>query len=105
MGLFFSKKTISIVKKNRKTPWSLLLSQMSSFFLTEKKCESHKKVWGNKIFYSVKMASEDTTKILEFNEYDKSEKAQFIIYADLELLIEKIDGCKKNNMKIHLQQK
>ena len=40
------------------------------------------------------MASEDTTKILEFNQYDKSDKAQFIIYADLEFLIEKIDGCK-----------
>ena len=67
---------------------------MSSFFWTEKKCESHKKVWGNKNFCSVKMASEDTTKILEFNQYDKSDKAQFIIYADLEFLIEKIDGCK-----------
>ena len=41
------------------------------------------------------MSSEDT-KILEFNQYQKSEKAPFIIYADLEYLIEKIDGCKNN---------
>ena len=34
------------------------------------------------------------TKTLEFNQYQKSEKAMFIIYADLECLIEKIDGCK-----------
>ena len=38
-------------------------------------------------------ASEDT-KILEFNKYQKSDKATFIIYADLECLIEKIDVCK-----------
>ena len=41
------------------------------------------------------MLSEDT-KILEFNEYQKSDKATFIIYADSECLVEKIDGCKNN---------
>ena len=39
------------------------------------------------------MASEET-KILEFNQYQKSDKATFIIYADLECIIEKIDKCK-----------
>ena len=38
----------------------------------------------------------DDTKILEFNHYQKSDKALFIIYADLECIIEKIDGCKDN---------
>ena len=33
---------------------------------------------------------------LEFNQYQKSDKVPFIIYADLECLIEKIDGCKHN---------
>ena len=41
------------------------------------------------------MSSEDT-KILEFNQYQKSDKAPSIIYADLEFLIENIDGCKNN---------
>ena len=41
------------------------------------------------------MSSEDN-KILEFNQYQKSDKAPFIIYADLECIIEKIDGCKNN---------
>ena len=36
------------------------------------------------------------TKILGFNQYKKSEKAPFIIYADLECILEKIDGCKNN---------
>ena len=38
----------------------------------------------------------DDTKILEFNQYQKSDKTPFIIYADLECIIEKIDGYKNN---------
>ena len=41
------------------------------------------------------MLSEDA-KIIEFNLYQESDKSPFIIYADLEYLIEKIDGCKNN---------
>ena len=41
------------------------------------------------------MPSEDI-KMLEFNQYQKSDKAPFIIYADLESITEKIDGCKDN---------
>ena len=41
----------------------------------------------------------EDTKILGFNQYKKSDKAAFIIYVDLECLIEKIDGW------IHPQQK
>ena len=41
------------------------------------------------------MPSEDT-KILEFNQCLKSDKAPLFIYADLERTIEKIDGCKSN---------
>ena len=41
------------------------------------------------------MLSEDT-KILGFNQYQKSDKAPFIIYADLECIIEKTDSGKHN---------
>ena len=41
------------------------------------------------------MLSEDTKK-LEFNQYQKSDEASFIIYADLECIMEKTDGCKHN---------
>ena len=54
-----------------------------------------KEVCQNKDFCNVIMPSEDT-KILEFNQHQKSDKAPFIIYADLECIIEKIDGCKNN---------
>ena len=40
----------------------------------------------------------EITKLLEFNQYQKFDKAAFIIYADLEFLIEKINGC-ENNLK------
>ena len=36
------------------------------------------------------------TKILEFNQYQKSDEASFIIYSDHECIIETIDGCKNN---------
>ena len=38
----------------------------------------------------------EDSKILEFKQYQKSDKAQFIIDADLECLIEKTDVCKNN---------
>ena len=33
------------------------------------------------------------TKILKFHQYQRSGKATFLINADVESLIEKIDGC------------
>ena len=42
------------------------------------------------------MVPSEETKISEFSQYQKSNKAPFMIYADLEYLIEKIDGCKNN---------
>ena len=39
------------------------------------------------------MPSEDA-KILEYNQYQKSEKTLFVINADLESLIKSIDRCK-----------
>ena len=49
----------------------------------------------NKDFWNVVMPSEDT-KILELNQYKKSDKIPFVIYADLYCLIEKTDWCKVN---------
>ena len=51
-----------------------------------------KKYVTKKDFCNVFMPFEDT-KISEFNQYQRSGKAPFIIYADLERVIEKIDRC------------
>ena len=68
------------------------------FFRTQNKLESYKKVCETTDFCNVIIPSEDT-KILEFNQYQKSYKAPFIIYADLELM------DVKTTLKIHRQQK
>ena len=44
------------------------------------------------------IVSEDTG-ILEFNQYQKSDKAPFSIYTDLAYIIKMIDGCKKLSWK------
>ena len=59
------------------------------------KLELDKKVYKNKGFCKVIMFPEDT-KILEFYQYKKSDKASFVTYADLECIIQKIDGCINN---------
>ena len=58
-------------------------------FATEDKLESHKKACEKKHFCNVNMPSNDT-KILEFNQCQKSDKAPFIIYADLECIIKRL---------------
>ena len=70
-------------------------------FAAEKNPELHKKVCKNEDFCRVIIPSKDT-KILEFTQYQISDKAPFIIYVELEYLIEKIDV--KIILKSHLQQ-
>ena len=38
----------------------------------------------------------DETKMLEFYQYQNSDKAPYIIYANLECIIEMTNGCKNN---------
>ena len=45
------------------------------------------------------MPSEDT-KVLELNQHLKSDGSPFIIYADLECILEKLDGCKNNSQNL-----
>ena len=52
-------------------------------------------MYENKDFWGVVMPSEDT-KILEFNQDQKSDKVPSNIYADLESFIKKVDWCKNN---------
>ena len=42
------------------------------------------------------MSSKDN-KILRLNQNQKSDKAPFVIYADLECIMEKTDGCKNDS--------
>ena len=61
-------------------------------YTTENKLESHKKVCQNHDYCSIEMPNEDN-KILKYNHGEKSMKAPFIIYGDLESLLEKMNTC------------
>ena len=65
------------------------------YFRTKNKLESHKKLCENKDICNAIMPSEGS-KILELNQYQKSDKALFIIFVDLECIIEWINGYNNN---------
>ena len=67
-------------------------------FRTENKLNSLENACKNKDFCGITMPSEKD-KILEFKQYMKSDKMPYIIYADTESLILKIDGCANNPEK------
>ena len=71
-------------------------------FKRKKKLQSYKNVCENKDFCNIITPAEDN-KILEFNQYQKSDKAEFIIYIDRECIKEKIEDVNLV-LKIHLQQ-
>ena len=59
------------------------------------KIKSHGKVCKNKDFCGIVMPPEKDN-VLEFNQYMKSNKISYIIYADNETLIIKVDGFANN---------
>ena len=59
-------------------------------YTTENKLESHKKLCENHDYCCIEMSNEDN-KILKYNHGEKSMRAPFINYVDLESLLEKMD--------------
>ena len=64
-------------------------------YRTKNKLEEHKKICENHDYCHVEMPNEDD-KIIKYNQGEKSIKLPFIIYADLECLLEKISTCHNN---------
>ena len=64
-------------------------------FRTENNTKSHEKVCINKDFGGIVMTSEKDN-VLEFNQYIKADKMPYIICANIESLIKKVDGCANN---------
>ena len=64
-------------------------------YRTENKLEKHKKICENHDYCHVEMPNEDN-KIIKYNQGEKSLRSPFIIYADLECLLEKISTCYNN---------
>ena len=84
------------ILKKEKNNGDFLCMNCPYFFRTKKRLESHKKVRGNKDFCNVIMPSK-YIEVFDFNQYKKSGKALFTIYADVECVTEKIDGYKNNS--------
>ena len=91
MALSCSKKFVGIIKiKNRQYSWGFYCLNCFHAYTTKNKLESHKKVCKNHDYCSIEMSNENN-KILKYNHQEKSMRAPFIIYADLESLLEKMD--------------
>ena len=64
-------------------------------YRTKNKLETHKKICENHNYCHVEMPNKDN-KIIKYYQAEKSIKSPFIIYADLECLLEKISTCYNN---------
>ena len=73
-------------------------------YSTENKLKKHEKVCKDHDYCYVKMPDEDK-KILKYNPGEKSLKVPFIIYADLECLLKKIDTCQNDPKKSFTEKK
>ena len=62
---------------------------------TKNKLEEHKKICENRDYCRVEMPTNDNNKI-KYNQGEKSVKLPFIVYADLECLLEKMSTCYNN---------
>ena len=64
-------------------------------YRTENKLEAHKKICENHDYCHVEMPTENNN-IIKYNHGEKSMKLPFVIYADLECLLEKMSTCINN---------
>ena len=64
-------------------------------YRTENKLEAHKKICENHDYCHVEMPTKNNN-IIKYNHGEKSMKLSFVIYADLECLLEKMSTCINN---------
>ena len=61
-------------------------------YRTKNKLETHKKICENRDYYCVEMPTKDNNTI-KYNHGEKSIKLPFVVYADLQCLLEKMSTC------------
>ena len=64
-------------------------------YRTKNKLEEHKKICENRDYCRIDMPTNNNNKI-KYNQGEKSIKLPFIVYADLECLLEKMSTCYNN---------
>ena len=65
-------------------------------YRTRNKLESHKKICENHNYCNVEMPTKNNN-IIQYNQGEKSLKLPFVVYADLECLLEKMSTCQNNH--------
>ena len=73
-------------------------------YTTEEKLRKHERICNNHEFCHPKMPDENN-KILKYIPGEKSLRVPFIIYADLECLLQKINTCQNNPEKSYTEKK
>ena len=69
-------------------------------YRTRNKLEVHKKICENHNYCNIEMPTKDNN-IIKYNQAEKSIKLPFVIYADLECLLEKMSTCQNNPNEIN----
>ena len=64
-------------------------------YSTKNKLQAHKQICENHDYFHVEMPTEDNN-IIKYNQREKSIKLTFVVYANLECLLEKISTCQNN---------
>ena len=64
-------------------------------YSSKNKLEPHKKICENHDYCHVEMPTKDNN-IIKYNQGEKSIKLPFVVYADLECLLEKMSTCQNN---------
>ena len=67
-------------------------------YRTKNKLEEHKKICENHNYCNVEMPTKDDN-IIKYNQGEKAIKLPFVVYADLECLLEKMSMCQNNPNK------
>ena len=98
MALSCSKKIVCVIKRSSNHNRDFYCLNCFRAYTTENKLESHKKLCENHDYCCIEMPNEDN-KILQYNHGQKPMRASFIIYADLESSLGKIDTCHNNPEK------
>ena len=73
-------------------------------YSTKNKLKKHEKACNDHDYCHAEMPNEDN-KILKYNHGEKSLKASFMIYAELECLLEKMQSCQNNLEKSYTEKK
>ena len=73
-------------------------------YSTKEKLKKHEEVCNDHHYCNVEMPN-DNNKILKYKYGEKSMRAPFVTYADLECLLEKMHSCQNNLEKSYTEKK